>query len=61
VKRLIYPIFGLMVLGGYGLMTYRGVDPFATGTDERVAPPAVVAAPAAAAAFWYGAGLHGGK
>ncbi|MEM1416941.1 MAG: hypothetical protein AAGH15_18735 [Myxococcota bacterium] len=57
--RLLYPLFGLVVLGGYGYMNVQGIDPGASSYERRALPPAARAA-GVGGAFWYG-GFRGGK
>lgn len=62
LRRLGYPLFGLVVLGGYGFFHATGRDPFASGGERYQAPDDVRRAPSRAApVFWYGRGFHGGK
>ncbi len=48
MKGLLYPIFGLAVIGGYAWINVTGTDPFAASTERTVGAPAVHAAAAAA-------------
>ncbi|MCB9615237.1 MAG: hypothetical protein H6722_22605 [Sandaracinus sp.] len=42
--KLLYPLFGLTVIGGYAGLQLTGTDPFAAGTERVSAPPGVHAA-----------------
>jgi hypothetical protein len=65
MKALIYPVFGLLVLGSYAFVMMRGIDPGAVSADTRALPPEARAAGGASRAgpgFWFvGAGFGGGK
>ena len=39
--KLLYPVFGLVVIGGYAGLQLTGTDPFAAGTERASAPPGV--------------------
>ncbi|HJK90374.1 MAG TPA: hypothetical protein RMH85_22220 [Polyangiaceae bacterium LLY-WYZ-15_(1-7)] len=41
MKKLLYPLFGLGVLGAYAGLNVTGVDPFATGTERAMSAPAI--------------------
>ena len=62
-RRLIYPLFGLCILGMYGASCYAAWDPGAASSDARTMP-AGARQPGggfrAAPIFWYG-GYSGGK
>lgn len=62
MKSLLYPLFGVLVLGGYYTVVSRGVDPFATASDVQRAPTGPDGRPArgGGGVFIYG-GFHGGK
>lgn len=66
IRKLLYPVFGVTVLGGYAFMNLNGIDPGASSTERRALPPAARAAGVgvggggAGGAFWYG-GYRGGK
>ena len=58
---ILYPLFGLGVVGGYAYLADRGADPFAAEQERRAAPPEVRATGGRGGAiFWYG-GFSGGK
>ena len=63
MRHLVYPLFGILVLGGYGYYAATGRDPGATHVLRRVAP-AGARGPGGgyrpAPIFWYG-GYSGGK
>ena len=61
-KLALYALFGTAVLAGYTYTATMGIDPFASSSERRSMPPDVQAAPSApgAAFFWY-AGVAGGK
>ena len=67
MKNLLYPVFGLIVLGSYTWVLWRGVDPGAASADVRALPPEARAqgpggAARAGPAFWFvGGGFGGGK
>ncbi|MEM9071060.1 MAG: hypothetical protein AAGE52_21290 [Myxococcota bacterium] len=52
MKGLLYPIFGLAVVGGYAGLNVAGIDPFAAPTERAMAPPEI-RAPAAAGVGTY--------
>ena len=59
--RLLYPLFGLGIVGGYAYLADSGIDPFAVEQERRAAPPDVRASGGRAGGlFWYG-GFSGGK
>ncbi|MEC7523783.1 MAG: hypothetical protein VYE22_28120 [Myxococcota bacterium] len=63
LRFLIYPIFGLSLLGGYGFYVFTGRDLGATSVDTRAMPPGTRRPGggfAVAPIFWYG-GYAGGK
>jgi hypothetical protein len=63
LRYLIYPIFGLTLVSGYGLYGFTGRDIAATSVERRAMPPGSRQASGgfrAAPLFWYG-GYHGGK
>ena len=58
---LLYPLFGLGVVGGYAYLADSGIDPFAVEQERRAAPPEVRSSGGrGGAVFWYG-GFSGGK
>ncbi|MAQ19124.1 MAG: hypothetical protein CMN30_30540 [Sandaracinus sp.] len=58
---ILYPLFGLGVVGGYYVLADRGMDPFSVEQERRAAPPDVRASGGRGGAiFWYG-GFSGGK
>lgn len=63
-KHLLYPVFGLLVVAGYGWVAASGFEPFAAPAERRVLPPEMRTGPGSAygrsAGVWYG-GFHGGK
>lgn len=63
MRHLIYPLFGLVILVGYGYYTASGRDLGATSVERRVAPPGTRSPSGGfrpAPVFWYG-GYSGGK
>lgn len=64
LRHLAYPLFGLLVLGGYGFYSATGRDPLGVSADRRAIPPEARVASAgglrASPMFWYG-GFAGGK
>lgn len=58
VTKLLYPVFGLVVLGGYAGLQLTGTDPFAAGAERVAAAPGVHAA---AGARPLGVGYVGGR
>lgn len=63
LRYLLYPLFGLIVIGGYGFYTGTGRDLGATSVQRRSMPPGARAPSGgfrAAPIFWYG-GYSGGK
>lgn len=61
-KRLAYPIFGALLLGGYSTAVLLDWDPFG-GTERSQLPAEARSSPGAyrAPIFWTGAGFSGGK
>jgi hypothetical protein len=63
--KLVYPLFGALVLGGYAYSVRRGIEPFEVSSDKRELPQAARAAQGGGyrrtptAVFWYGG--FGGK
>ncbi len=58
---ILYPLFGLGIVGGYYVLADRGMDPFSVEQERRAAPPDVRASGGRGGAiFWYG-GFSGGK
>ncbi|MBX3251576.1 MAG: hypothetical protein KF901_30635 [Myxococcales bacterium] len=47
MRFLLYPLFGLGVVGGYAAFQVTGVDPFAAGVERTMVPPEARVAPAA--------------
>jgi hypothetical protein len=65
LRHLLYPAFGLLVLGGYGFYGATGRDFAAVSAETRTIPPEARVASAgggfrASPIFWYG-GYAGGK
>ena len=58
---LLYPLFGIAVVGGYAYLANAGIDPFAVESERRAAPPEVrTSGGRGGGVFWYG-GFSGGK
>ncbi|MGD8861218.1 MAG: hypothetical protein PVI30_14515 [Myxococcales bacterium] len=38
LRKLIYPLFGLVVLFGYGYAVRRGIEPFQVSSEKRAIP-----------------------
>lgn len=63
LRHLVYPLFGLIVLGGYGFYTLTGRDLGSTSVERRSMPPGARQPGGGfrvAPVFWYG-GYAGGK
>lgn len=56
--RILYVLFALIVIGGYGFATLRGLE--LSRTRKQFAPQTVRGASSGARAYWYG-GYRGGK
>jgi hypothetical protein len=64
LRNLLYPAFGLLVLGGYGFYGVTGRDLASVAVDTRSIPPEARVPGSggfrASPMFWYG-GYAGGK
>ncbi|MDH5490833.1 MAG: hypothetical protein OEY14_02555 [Myxococcales bacterium] len=63
VGYAFYVIFGVSVVGGYGVAVSRGWEPLSAAEERRALPPEARSAPGAYRShpvIWYG-GFHGGK
>jgi hypothetical protein len=66
VRNLIYPVFGLIVLGSYGWVMMRGIDPGSVAAETRALPPEARTAGQggsglrAGPGFWFVGGSYGG-
>lgn len=63
MRRLLYPLFGVLVLGGYTGALLSGWDPFTTNSERRNLPAEARAAPGGYRHFptFWGIGYLGGK
>ena len=41
MKGLLYPIFGILVVGTYAVLNLTGIDPFAAGTERQLGDPGI--------------------
>lgn len=56
--RALYVILALLIIGGYGYTSYRGME--IPRTKKGIAPQGVRGTQGGARVFWYG-GYRGGK
>jgi len=63
MKKLLYPLFGAAVIGGYAVLVLTGTDPASASEDRRVMPPEARASGAYRSMpfFWSSGGFSGGK
>lgn len=59
MKLVLYIVFAVFVVGGYGYINMAGIDPFASPDDRGAAPPDATRR-GGGGIFWYG-GYAGGK
>ena len=60
MKLVLYIVFAVFVVGGYGYINMAGIDPFASSDERGAVPPDATRRGGAGGIFWYG-GYAGGK